>query len=96
MQIDFNKYQHLATDCLLKSTWEFIYTHQITLHPDISLPKNTTNDIPLTPEFCRLDPSIEEVTALNQCRLYLKAYHISDLVTASGKQLSYHAWEGSL
>jgi hypothetical protein len=39
-QIDFNKYQHLATNCLLKSTWEFIYTHKITLEHDITVPKN--------------------------------------------------------
>jgi hypothetical protein len=93
-QIDFNKYQHLATNCLLKSTWEFIYIHKITLQRDITVPKNTSQDVPLMPIFCSLDPTTEELIALNQCRIYLKAYHISDLVTASCKQISYHAWEG--
>jgi hypothetical protein len=31
---------------------------------------------------------------LNHYRIYLQAYYVSDLATASGKNLSYHAWEG--
>jgi hypothetical protein len=95
MNIDFTKYHRLATNCLLKNTWEFIYTHQITIDHDIVVPHNTTNDKLLMKKFCKLNPSIDRLLALNQCRLFLQAYHISDLTTASGQQLSYHAWEGT-
>jgi hypothetical protein len=46
--------------------------------------------------FIQLLTTSEELVALNQCRLYLQAYFVSDLATASGKTLSYHAWEGTL
>jgi hypothetical protein len=46
-------------------------------------------------EFLRLNPDTDELIALNQCRIYLKAYHVSDIASASGKKLSFHAWEGT-
>lgn len=64
------------------------------LEHDIKVPKNTVNDCPLMLAFSKFDPSPAELEALNQCHLYLQAYYISDLATASGRNLSYHAWEG--
>jgi hypothetical protein len=46
-------------------------------------------------EFCKLNPTPYGLEAINQCRLYLQAYYISDLATASGTSLSYHVWEGA-
>jgi hypothetical protein len=46
------------------------------------------------PETRHLDIITREVEAINQCRLYLQAYYVSDLATALGRSLSYHAWEG--
>jgi hypothetical protein len=37
--LDYNKYKHLATSCLVKSTWKFLYDHNITLQHDIKVPK---------------------------------------------------------
>lgn len=93
--IDYKQYHGLVTNCLLKSTWEFISTHNITLTHNIEVPKNTTMDLPIVTIFAQLKPTFHEQLELNQCRLYLKAYYISDLATASGHSLSYHAWEGS-
>jgi hypothetical protein len=84
----------LATNSLVKNTWEFLQTHGITLSHDISVPKNTLNDYILMTELCRLTLSHTELDSINQCRLYLKAYYISDLATASGKRLSKHTWQG--
>jgi hypothetical protein len=94
--IDYNKYQSLATNSLIKSNWQFINRHQITLHHDIKVPANTTDDLLLMPTLCKLQPTIEELESLNQCHLYLQAYYVSDLSTVSGKQLSHHAWKGTV
>jgi hypothetical protein len=93
-RINYNTYQHLATNCLIKNTWEFLQKNNIILEHDIMVPKNTTNDRQIMIKFRSAQPSAYEWTALNQCRLYLQAYYVSDLATASGKNLSVHAWEG--
>jgi hypothetical protein len=92
--LDYNKYKCLATSCLVKSTWKFLYDHNITLQHDIKVPKNTVYDLPLMPEICRQNPSILELEEINQCRLYLQAYYISDLTSASGKKLLPEAMNG--
>jgi hypothetical protein len=45
--VDYTKYHILATNCLLKSTWEFLSLHKIKLQHNIEVPKNTMNDRPL-------------------------------------------------
>jgi hypothetical protein len=92
--IDYAKYNHLATNSLIKSTWKFLNENHITLTHDMSIPHNTVDDKPLMVEVCRFNPTMEEIKAINQCRLYLQAYHVSDIATASGLRLSSHAWEG--
>lgn len=79
---------------LIKSTWEFIHTHKITLEHDIAVPQNTKNDLPLMPLFHMQNPTIQELESINHCRIHLQAYYLSDIATASGTNLSYHAWEG--
>jgi hypothetical protein len=93
--VDFSKYNILATNSLIKSTWGFLYENQITIEHNITVPKNTVNDIPIMLQFIQLPTTSEELVALNQCHLYLQAYFVSDLATASGETLSYHAWEGT-
>jgi hypothetical protein len=92
--IDYDKYKLLASSGLVKSTWRFLFEHNITLNHDIIVPKNTVSDIPLMPELCRLNPSPLELEEINQCRLYLQAFYVSDIASASGHQLSPHAWDG--
>jgi hypothetical protein len=64
--INYNKYSVLATDCLIKSTWEFIYQHSITIEHDVTVPPNMERDIPLMPEICKAHPSITELEYINQ------------------------------
>jgi hypothetical protein len=93
--IDYSKYHILATDCLVKNTWKFLYTHNITLEHDITVPKNITHDLPIMYELSTNHPSVAELETLNQCRIFLQAYYISDIAAASGTRLSRHAWEGT-
>jgi hypothetical protein len=93
--VDFTKYNILATNSLIKSTWSFLYEHKIIIDHNITVPKNTIYDNPIMAQFIQVPVTLEEISALNQCRLYLQAYFISDLATASGETLSHHAWEGT-
>ncbi len=68
----------------MKNTWEFLYTHNITLEHDITVPNNMTHDLPIIHELSTNHPSVAELEALNQCRIFLQAYYISDIATASG------------
>jgi hypothetical protein len=92
--VNYDKYQTFATNCLVKSTWEFLYKHNMSLEHNITIPKNTVHDQPLMLEICKHNLSVQELEAINQCRLYLQAYYISDIATTSSHKLSYHAWEG--
>jgi hypothetical protein len=83
--VNYEKYKSLTTHALVKNTWEFLNTHKITLNHNITIPKNTTMDILIMPEICKKHPSKADLEAINQCRLFLKAYYISDITTASGK-----------
>jgi hypothetical protein len=94
-QVDYERFNGLVTNSLVKSTWEFINHHKITLVHDIVVPQNMTGGVLLMPILCQKDLQPQELKAINQCRLYLNAYYLSDIATASGKSLSYHAWEGT-
>ncbi len=93
--VDFDKFHVLATNSLVKSSWSFLHqNHDITLQHNIEIPKNTLHDQSIMAEICKIQLSHSELEHINQCRLYLQAYYISDIATASGQWLSYHAWEG--
>jgi hypothetical protein len=45
-------------------------------------------------ELQSLSPTIEELSALNRCRIYLQAYFLSDICTGDGLTLLEDAWKG--
>ena len=38
----------------------------------------------------------QELQAINKCRLYLKVFNVSELVTGDGKRITMNAWEGKM
>ena len=92
-----DKYQHyLLTPSLVRNTWEFMSSKNITLDDDTAtIPLLREHDKCLMSEFAN-NPTIHPATlaTLNRCRLYLKAFTLSDLVTGSGKQIRDEAWHG--
>lgn len=92
--VDYDKYKDLATNSLVKSTWAFIHKHRITLTHNIEVPRNTLNDRNLMAELCTINLPPSELESVNQCRLYLQAYYVSDIATGSSQHLALHAWDG--
>lgn len=68
---------------------QLMITHDIT----ISLPR--TNNIPLMQLFYDKGARGPQQLALNQCRLYLKAFHLSDITDFSRNHITEAAWQGT-
>jgi hypothetical protein len=94
---DYSKYESLLTNCWIKNTWLFLSENDITLEdsvPDIRLRRQ--RDSSLTTEFVRAGYTGQTLRRLNLCRLFLKVFTVSDIVTASGTQVTTAAWEGKV
>jgi hypothetical protein len=82
-QYPFQDLQHLATDSLVKTTWETLSANGLLVTTDIAIPlpraKGARGPVLLT---------------LNYCRLYLKVFHLSDIADFSGTYITEHAWQG--
>jgi hypothetical protein len=44
--------------------------------------------------FYHLNPSIEDLSTLNRCRMYLQVNYVSEICTGDGNAISEHAWNG--
>jgi hypothetical protein len=84
----------LATDSLIKSSLLFLGKHNIELMHDISLPPLCTADKILMNCFIQLSPSLDDLRALNNCRLYLQVIFLSEICTGDGLELSHEEWSG--
>jgi hypothetical protein len=65
--ISYTMMQHLVTPSLIKSTWEFIFHHQIELRHYLQCQENRQHDTPLMELFLAMAPSKEHLTSLNRC-----------------------------
>jgi hypothetical protein len=92
--IPFISVANLATNSLIKSTWKFLYDHQIHLMHNICLPMQRQEDVILMERFHKEQLSILDMTSLNRYRLFLRAYHLSDIVDGSGYYILDEAWMG--
>ncbi len=93
-QFPFNDLHQLATPALVKYTWLFTSVNDITIHHDIDLPLPRTNYTPIIKLFYEKGARGEILCLLNRCRLYLKAFHLSDIVDFSGVYITESAWQG--
>lgn len=75
--IDFDAFSILATDSLVKSSWEFLYHNKFSLSHDITLPSSRVHDRPIMVAIYVTSFFIRELLAINKCRIFLKkAYFI--------------------
>jgi hypothetical protein len=75
--IDFDAFSILATDSLVKSSWEFLYHNKVSLSHDITLPSSRVHDRPIMVAIYVTSFFIRELLAINKCRIFLKkAYFI--------------------
>ena len=89
-----NALQSIATDSLVKSTCLFLQQHNLELKHDIALPPQRSGDQIIMEALVRCNPTMDEFRVLNNCRLYLQAYFLSDIVTGDGVAISEDAWRG--
>jgi hypothetical protein len=86
----------LATQSLVKKTWEFLSAHGMTLKHDINIDSFRYGDTPIMTLFVQLNIPIQHLARLNICHLFLQVYFISQLVTTSGKMLRPNILQGQL
>lgn len=70
-QVNYTLLHSLVTDSLVKSTWQFLYQHNIYLEHDIRFPHQRQGDTTLMQAFLDLQLTVEELQQLNECRLFL-------------------------
>jgi hypothetical protein len=84
----------LATDSLIKSSLLFLLKHNIELKHDISLLPLRQGDKILMKTFAQLSPSLDELRALKNCRLYLQVLFLSEISPGDGLKITYDVWRG--
>ncbi len=82
------------TDSLVKSSWPFLSKHELQSSHDIQFPQQRQDDVILMKVFADLNLSMEELLQLNYCHLFLRAFHLSDIVDGSGMCITDDTWQG--
>jgi hypothetical protein len=85
----------IATNSLIKSSILFLLKQNIDLIHDISLLPLRQGDKILMSCFAQMSPSLDELWSLNNCRLYLQVYFLSEISTGDGLKITYDAWRGT-
>ncbi len=94
--LPFLELHHLATQSLVKTTWEFTSEHSLHIKHDIDIPLPGINDTPLMQLFYDKGARGSLLKTLNNCRLYLKAFHLSDITDFSGTFITDSACQGNV
>jgi hypothetical protein len=92
--ISYQRFEHVVTPSLINSTWEFLHHSQIELKHDLPMQKQRLGDRALMSILVSLEPTKDQLARLNRCRLFLKAFWLSDIVDGSGVFLRDEAWTG--
>jgi hypothetical protein len=94
-QDDYATFESLATGCWLKHVWHFQQEMELSLkHATPVLTLQPTSDSFLMSTFSDAGYTGQSLRVLNQCRRFLQATTVADLVHATGNQLCEDAWWG--
>jgi hypothetical protein len=90
----FQEFKVLITPSWLTDLWDFLQRFGIKLHDQAGqlLPQRK-NDKFLMDEF-RTQFRGLELKQLNECRMFLHAVTLSDIVSANGQEITINSWEG--
>jgi len=89
-------YHCLASNSLIKSTWQFLSSNSIQLLHSITFSVPREHDMELMTFFIDQHIPFEDLYNINLCRLYLKAFFLSDIVDRSRTTILNEAWQGNL
>ena len=93
--LPYEPYAQLAPDGWIKHTWLQLDSSNLSLRgEDITIHKQRENDIHLTDAFIAHGYTGDQLDALNDCRLHLRATTLADLCTANGLSITSSAWHG--
>jgi hypothetical protein len=96
--LDFSIYESVVTDSWIKCVWEFVSTFKIDLQTHPVTPQlQRQGDSMLLPLFVQhgmRDP--ETLAALSRCCKFLQVLRLSDILSADGKKVHSHIFQGQL
>jgi hypothetical protein len=93
---DFKKYGMLATNCWLKTVWEFLWDENLGMEDTCkNLALARKDDQFLMATFSRYGFAGKDLLVLNRCRMFLQAVTLSDITTADGISITPQSWAGS-
>ena len=93
--LPYQQYGTLAPRGWIKHTWKAL--DETSLHltgPSLALPRRRTRDVFLMDAFIAQGYEGDDLMALQDCRLHLKAVRLSDITTADGWRIEPRAWAG--
>ena len=92
---DYKLFKSLLPPSWIKSTWEFLFTHNVSIPTNCAdLKLRREGDFYLMERFQTLGYKCKQLAALNRCRLFLQVTSAADIVDGSGDQLSKEAYIG--
>ena len=93
----YDKYKSLVlTSSWITNSWEFASQCGISVGVNVARVEEARyNDKPIMELILDHDDiHTEEIVCANECRMYLKVFNISEIVTGDGRRITTSAWEG--
>jgi hypothetical protein len=97
-QMEFTTYKCITTRSWITSLWEFLSKADVQIQRvDIRNRFRSPSDAYINQQvFAIKEWSDKEKIIFNMCRLYLHVELISDIITADGKSVRPHIWQGTI
>ena len=93
----YEQHKHLIlTPSWITNTWEFMdrFDIKVDINPS-KIMEVRENDMPIMLALKNTNLfSNKDLALINKCRIYLKAFLLSDIVTGDGNRISHNAWNG--
>ena len=93
--LPYNIYGHLAPRGWMEFTWKALSETPLTLRgPDITVQPERQDDHYLMDSFVAMNFSPDQLSSLNDCRMYLQATLLSHICSADGTMIDPYCWHG--
>jgi hypothetical protein len=84
----------LATNSLIKSSWQFLSENEITLKHNITIPLYQEHEKPTMQILYGSGVHDLDLFVINKCRLFLQVYNLSDFKNLSRTGVKQHILQG--